>query len=136
SKFEICTSGCRAGISGSGSGQFNTPVGLAVDPHGNLWVADDSNNRVEVFNEKGEYQKTVGSVGTGSGQFKSPTGVSVDGHGNVWVKECTDARVDELNEKGEFIETFGYGVRNGEAKFEICTAGCEAGIAGSGSGQL
>src|SRR4029077_16181796 len=35
-----------------------------------------------------------------------------------------------------FSSAFGFGVSNGEAKLETCTTSCQAGIAGSGSGQF
>ena len=40
--FETCTSGCQAGIQGSGNGQFNGPAGVAVDGSGHVFVDDDS----------------------------------------------------------------------------------------------
>ena len=84
-KFEICTSSCRAGISGSGSGQFNTPTGIAVDPRGNVWVVDHENNRVEEFNEKGEYQSSLAAKGR-EWTVRGPEGVSVS-DGNVYVTD-------------------------------------------------
>ncbi|HJT25102.1 MAG TPA: hypothetical protein VJ873_11045, partial [bacterium] len=36
--------------SGTMLGQFNQPVGVAVDQSGNIYVVDTGNNRVEVFN--------------------------------------------------------------------------------------
>jgi DNA-binding beta-propeller fold protein YncE len=38
------------GSGGSGKGQFNNPVGVAVDPsNGDVYVADLGNDRVEKF---------------------------------------------------------------------------------------
>ncbi|CAM4834478.1 unnamed protein product, partial [Rotaria magnacalcarata] len=34
---------------GAGANQFNVPVGLSFDRHGNLYVADHNNNRVQRF---------------------------------------------------------------------------------------
>jgi len=41
------SAGCPNG--GSGLGQFNCPTGIAVDAAGNVYVADQNNNRVQVF---------------------------------------------------------------------------------------
>ncbi len=134
-KFEVCTSACKAGIPGSGSGQLDEPEGIAVDQKGNLWVTDTANNRVEEFNSKLEYLQQFGGGGAASGQFKFPVGITVD-NGKVWVVDSINQRVQEFTEKGEFVAAFGYGVTNGENKFEVCTTTCGAGIQGAGIGQF
>ncbi|MGN6664695.1 MAG: Ig-like domain-containing protein, partial [Solirubrobacterales bacterium] len=45
------------GTLGSGNGQLNHPADVATDSKGNLWALDRGNNRVEEFNEKGEFLK-------------------------------------------------------------------------------
>src|SRR5439155_11111231 len=37
------------GSNGSGDGQFNTPVFVAVDGSGNVFVADNGNDRIQKF---------------------------------------------------------------------------------------
>jgi RHS repeat-associated protein len=133
-KFEICTSSCRAGIAGAGSGQFLEPAGIAISG-GKVYVAEYGNDRVEIFNEKGEYLGQFGSKGTGAGQLEGPAAVAV-GAGGVWVGELADPRVDKFSTAGAFLGTAGYGVSNGEAKFQDCTASCHAGIAGTSTGQF
>ncbi len=98
----------QTGSAGSGAGQFKSPQGIAVDPKGNVWVVDSGNDRVEEFNEKGEYIRTVGSKGTGNGQFEDPTGIAADSKGNVWVTDTGNYRVEEFNEKGEYVKQLGY----------------------------
>jgi DNA-binding beta-propeller fold protein YncE len=39
------------GSSGSGNGQFSSPIGIAVGSGGNIYVADTNNNRVQVFSQ-------------------------------------------------------------------------------------
>jgi RHS repeat-associated protein len=103
------------GSEGSGNGQFKHPGDVAVDSKGNLWVLDKGNDRVEEFNEKGEYQKAFGSEGSGNGQLKGPNGLAVDSKGNVWVIDTGNSRVEEFNEKGEYQKVFGSsGTGNGQ----------------------
>ncbi|MBI4378159.1 MAG: SBBP repeat-containing protein [Nitrospinae bacterium] len=39
----------KMGSSGTGDGQFNHPVGIAVDSSGNVYVADEYNHRIQKF---------------------------------------------------------------------------------------
>ena len=137
-KFEVCTSSCRAGIQGDGTGQFTVPLGVTVDPTGNVWVVDAGNDRVEKFNEKGEYLSSIGEKGTGTGQMREPAGVAVS-NGDVYVSDGGNDRVDQFTLGGTFVQMFGYGVGNGEEAFETCEKSekeCRAGKAGSGNGQF
>jgi DNA-binding beta-propeller fold protein YncE len=104
------------GSSGTGNGQLDQPTGLAVSPvNGNLVVPDEGNNRVQVFNEKGEYLSQFGSFGTGNGQFNQPRGAAVDSKGNIWVVDTGNNRVQKFNEKGEYLLQFGgVGTANGK----------------------
>jgi RHS repeat-associated protein len=95
------------GSFGSGNGQFNTPRGVASDKKGHVWVVDRANNRVEEFNEKGEYLGKFGSFGSGNGQFNNPWGIAVAPNGHLWVADTGNYRIQEFNEKGEFLQKFG-----------------------------
>ena len=62
-------------------------------------------------------------------------GVTVDASGNVWATDEGNNRVEEFTSIGTFVKMFGWGVADGVAKFETCTASCHAGIQGSGNGE-
>jgi streptogramin lyase len=115
-EFEICTSSCKAGIAGSGNGQLNTPLGIAVSAVGDVCVIDDANNRLEEFKENGEYLTKIGTSGTGAGQFKEPKGIAIEpGTGNLWVAETGNERLQELTSSGAYIATVGIkGTGNGQ----------------------
>ncbi len=134
---ETCTASCRAGISGSGNGQFEGPFGIAVNQiSGNVYVADYLGNRVEELSSAGGFVASFGSKGTGGGQFSWPEGVAIDSSGNVWVADSANNRIQELSSTGTFTLAVGWGVKDGKAEAETCTASCQAGISGSGNGQL
>jgi RHS repeat-associated protein len=79
SKLEVCTSGCKAGLAGGGTGELNAPRGLAVMSTGLLWIADSGNNRLVAYNQ-GEYITTL----TGHG-LSTPSSVTSDGLGHLIV---------------------------------------------------
>ncbi len=88
------------GSEGQEAGQFEEPNGLEVDGEGDIWVIDGDgfsvNNRVEEFNEAGEYITQFGSTGAGPGQFSfaEPDGLAVDSNGNIWVADGGNDRVE------------------------------------------
>ncbi len=114
-EFQICTTSCQAGLTGSGNGEFNGPRGIAVSPSGEVLVADAFNDRVEEFNEKGEYITKFGSAGKGNGQFEEPKGITTDSAGHVWVTDTANDRIQELSSSGAYMDTFGAkGTSNGQ----------------------
>lgn len=113
-EFEICTKECKAGIAGSGSGQFDVMAGVAVDSSGNVWVADYGNNRVQEFNEKGEYLKTLGSAGKGAEQFEGPLDMAISGS-DLYITDYHNNRVQEFTTAGAHVRAFGEsGSENGK----------------------
>ena len=104
------------GFAGSGAGQFNQPIGVAVDASGNVWTTDRDNNRVEEFSATGEFLRQFGTKGTGAGQFVEPKGIAVTTSGNVLVVDAGNDRVEKFNSKGEYLGQFG-GSGTGYGKF-------------------
>ena len=95
------------GWEGPGTGQLNTPMGVASDAKGDSWVADTKNSRVEEFNPEGEYVSQFGYIGTGNGALKEPRDVAIDAKGNIWVADTANNRIEEFNEKDEFVRVAG-----------------------------
>jgi len=134
---ETCTAECRAGISGSGNGQFEGPEGIAVNhSSGNVYVSDFTHGRIEELSSTGTFIASFGSKGAGAGQLNLPEGIAIDSSGNVWVADQDNMRIDEFSSSGTFISAVGWGVKDGKAEAETCAVTCEVGIAGSGNGQL
>ncbi len=71
-EFEDCTKECKAGIAGAGAGEFDQVGGLAIDSSGNVWVADTGNDRIQEFNEQGQFVNKFGSAGSEPGSSRAP----------------------------------------------------------------
>jgi len=52
------------GSRGSGPGQFNVVHGIAIDAQGSVYVADEGNRRIQVFDREGTFKKQFLNVGT------------------------------------------------------------------------
>jgi DNA-binding beta-propeller fold protein YncE len=55
------------GSKGIGNGNFNNPLDVAVDPSGNVYVLDQGNNRVQVFDNCGNYLNQWAETAGGQG---------------------------------------------------------------------
>jgi sugar lactone lactonase YvrE len=88
-------------------GDFAKPTGLAVDPDGNLYVADTLNDRIEIFDADGKFISTFGKNGDGPGYFARPKGVAIDGDGHIWVADGMQDRVQVFNQETRLLISFG-----------------------------
>ena len=95
-----------------GSG-FASPVGVAVDGAGNVFVADQGNNAVKEVVAADFYTATT-VLATG---FNQPAGVAVDGSGNVFVADTINSAVKEIPAGSSMVTTLasGYGRPNAVA---------------------
>jgi sugar lactone lactonase YvrE len=68
--------------------KFSDPLQIAMDSHGNIYVADNGNNAIRLVSTSGSTVSTlVGAAGDSPAvtqTLSSPTGVAVDGSGNVY----------------------------------------------------
>jgi len=91
-----CSDTSTYGSKGSGSGQFSTPTGIAVDPTtGNVFVADSANKRVVELSVSAG--KVTGVVKTFTG-LTSPYGVTANGTYVAVAERADPGTVLVLNE--------------------------------------
>jgi hypothetical protein len=77
---------------------------IAVDYEGNIYVADMSDCRVQKFNIRGTYLKTIGRRGHGPGEFESPRKVRIHSEtGNIYVLDGTYS-VEVFNRNGRHLK--------------------------------
>ena len=91
------------GGKGTGPGQFDKPLGIAVDGSGNVLVADSGNGRLEKFKPSGTFITSIGIKGSGYGQFGEPNGIAIDRDGNIYVADAANSRVQKIAPDGTFI---------------------------------
>ncbi|MBZ5603765.1 MAG: peptidyl-alpha-hydroxyglycine alpha-amidating lyase family protein [Acidobacteriia bacterium] len=71
---------------GTGPGEFDQPHCLAFDSKGRLYVGDRNNNRVQVFDQDGNYISEMK-------QFSRPSGIFIDKKDNLYVADSESESV-------------------------------------------
>jgi len=95
-------------------GQFHNPEGPASDSQGNIFVADETNHRVQQISSDGTPLWSLGALdpdgrpryGTAPGQFFMVRGVGVDDD-NLFVGDSWNQRVQKFDPSGNFQMLFG-----------------------------
>ena len=111
-----------AGYSGDGSvatqAQINRPVGLAADSAGNLYLAEELNNRVRKVDSSGIITTLAGNGSAGFGgdgaaaaaaQLNGPLGVCVAPSGDIYVTDQGNKRVRKISPAGTITTVAGNG---------------------------
>ena len=96
--------------------RFGFPAGIAVDPSGNLYVADAGNNAIRKIDTNGVVTTVAGNrkagfangVGTNA-SFFAPVGVAVDGSGNVYVADAGNNAIRKIDTNGLVTTVAGNG---------------------------
>lgn len=83
--------------------QFNSPVDVALDNNGNLYVADMENNQIRMISPSGEVSTLTGTGAEGyadgagdQAQFYSPSGIAIDQEGNLYVADGGNNRIRKI----------------------------------------
>lgn len=105
------------GQRGTGDGEFNCPGGVAVGKDGRVYVADQTNHRIQVFDTSGKFLLKWGEHGNAQGQFGGadaaysrtggPQFVALDAAGHVWTTEGLNCRVQSFTSEGKFLAAWG-----------------------------
>ena len=103
------------GAYGSSNTQFADPLGVAVDKQGNVYVADDGNNRVQKCVVSGAtytcatFAGVTGQSGDDFGHLSGPHSVAVDATGRVYIADAWNERVQVFDSNGAYLSSIGGG---------------------------
>ncbi|HWZ15721.1 MAG TPA: gliding motility-associated C-terminal domain-containing protein [Mucilaginibacter sp.] len=99
---------------GKGSAaSFYNPVGITIDPRGNLYVADQGSGRIRKIDTAYNVTTIAGnSAGYADGKgiaarFYGPTGITIDAQGNLFVCDDYNRRIRKITPQGDVTTVAG-----------------------------
>lgn len=127
---KISTSGTITTVAGVGFAGFNsdgtaveallaTPMGLAFDAQGVLYIADSRNHRVRKLTSDGKLTTIAGSGAEGSlgdggkateASLNRPQGVAVDSSGSVYIADTFNSLLRKVDAGGTISRVAGNGI--------------------------
>jgi DNA-binding beta-propeller fold protein YncE len=116
--------------------QLDQPAGIATADDGRVYVTDQNNHRVIVFDRLGEYLDEWGSYGNSEGMFLFPAGIAIASDGTVLVSDPGNHRIQRFTADGVFIDQWGSeGTGDGQfIQLEGIAAGPDSLVAACDSG--
>jgi serine/threonine protein kinase, bacterial len=149
------SSGASDGVGQAAS--FNNPYGIAMEPSGNLVIADNESHKIRRLTPAGEVSTIAGTGNPGAtdgsalqASFYRPSGVAVDSQGNIYVADFSNGRVRRISQVGDvstvahLASPFGIAidrndnvlVSDGDQIKKITSAGTISTIVPSGAGLI
>jgi len=117
------------GFSGDGGpatgAALNTPLGVALDAGGNVYITDSLNYRIRKVTPAGTISTVAGNgtpgffgdggpatgASLGGNPVAGPTGVAVDASGNLYIADSNNLRIRKVNSAGTITTIAGNGIR-------------------------
>ena len=92
---------------GAGDGQMVWPVAMAFDSQDRLYITDEHNQRISIYDSSGSFLSKWGVPGSAEGELNGPAGIAIDQEDNVFVVDQQNHRVQKFTADGAYLLGWG-----------------------------
>ncbi|MFC3803718.1 cadherin-like beta sandwich domain-containing protein [Cohnella sp. GCM10012308] len=99
--------------------ELSGPLGLAIDSHGNLYIADSNNHVIRKVDLSGDISTVAGIAGSSgfspdgslaeTSALGVPVGLAFDGDGNLYIALFNDSMIRKIDTSGRLVTVAGNG---------------------------
>ncbi|CAF1093594.1 unnamed protein product [Adineta steineri] len=108
-------------ISEIGEKRFHNPYAIHIDSKHRLYLIDQSERRIKVFNRDFKLIRLIGQYGRDISQYSAPCDLCTNKENHIFVCDAGSHRILKYNEQGQFLLAWGgLGINNGEFKCPAC----------------
>ncbi|OWY67368.1 PEP-CTERM sorting domain-containing beta-propeller repeat protein [cyanobacterium TDX16] len=96
-------------------GTLAIPQGIAVQEEtGNVFVANDVTDQIQVFDSEGNYLQGIGGTGSGSGQSDGQSAIAFEPEtGNLYAGDVNNNRINVFDPQGNYVKSIAQGQFSG-----------------------
>lgn len=102
---QIFTEAGRFGGKGHENGKLNNPLAIDVSVDNIVYIVDSGNNRIQLFDRRGSFIKSVGGFGFENKQFDAPRDIWINSLINIYVSDYNNQRVQRYDRHMNFINS-------------------------------
>ncbi len=92
---------------GDGDGQIDLPTAVAMDSQELIYITEERNHRISIFDTSGAFLGKWGEFGSGDGQLDGPSGIAIDARDNVFIVDQNNNRVQKFTADGQYLLQWG-----------------------------
>lgn len=96
-------------------GTLAIPQGVAVqEKTGNVFVANDVTDQIQVFDSGGNFIQGIGGTGSGPGQFDGQSAIAFEPNtGNLYAGDVNNNRINVFDPQGNYLKSIAQGQFSG-----------------------
>ena len=90
---------------GSDAGQFNAAQSISISQNKIVYIVDTGNNRIQLFDLKGNFIKSIGGFGFTSDKFDRPTDIWVGSMINIYISDYNNHRIQRYDGNMNYLSS-------------------------------